>query len=376
MNFKIKKEVLYNGLGVVSKAAAVRGIQPVLSNVLIEAEENNLLKLCATDLDLSIEIKIPANVIKTGSITLPAKKLLEIISKLPTDEEVVFNINEENNLTEIKCGKSKFDIKGISFTEFPVIDRPESDECVDIKINTLLKAVKQTVFSTAGYDTNNVLGGVLFKINGDTLEMAATDGNRLAIIKEKIENNENKTCTAIIPSRTLKEVIGVLTGAEDEKTSITVKNGQILIKLNDRYITSRLIEGQYPSYEQLIPKNYEIKAVMDKNIFNQVLDRVSTMANERTSIVKLNLNSNKIKLAADTPDLGDCFDEIDAEYNSEEINIAFNYRYIQDFLKVVDSEKVVIELNGQLAGALFKPFNEENKEINDFLCLIMPVQIN
>jgi len=370
MNFKIKKEVLYSGLNVVSKAAAVRGIQPVLSNVLIEAEENNLLKLCATDLDLSIEIKIPAQVIKQGSVTLPAKKLLEIISKL-TDDEVIFNLNEENNLTEIKCGKAKFDVKGISFTEFPVIDRPETDECVEIDINTLLKGIKQTVFSTAGYETNNVLGGVFFKISGNILEMAATDGNRLARIKEHIDNEENKACNAVIPARTLNEVKGVLAGVEDEKASITVKNGQILIKLKDRYVTSRLIEGQYPSYEQLIPKEHQSIAVIEKSIFGQALDRVSTMANERTSIVKLNFNDNKLKLAADTPDLGDCFDEIDIEFTSEELSIAFNYKYIQDFLKVNESEKIQMEFNGSLAGALLKPEKEEN-----FLCLVMPVQIN
>jgi DNA polymerase-3 subunit beta len=370
MQFTIQKDVIYNGLNVVGKAAALRGIQPVLSNVLIETLEDNQIKLCATDLDISIEIKVPAIIVENGNITLPSKKLFEIISKLP-NEAVNFNLNKVNNLMEIKCGKSKFDLRGISASEFPVIEYPETEESVSVEINTLLKAVKQTTFATATYDSNNVLSGVLFKIKENILEMAATDGNRLARVKEKIENKEKKDYSVVIPSRTLKEFTGILSGVEDKAVSISVKNSQILFKLNDRYITSRLIEGQYPSYEQLIPKNYEIKAIADKASLNQAIDRAATMVNERTNIVKMNFNDNKLKLTADTPDLGDSCDEIDVEFDAEELNIAFNHKYIQDFLKVVDTEKVLIELNGSLAGTLFKSADE-----SDFLCLVMPVQVN
>lgn len=370
MQFTIQKDVIYNGLNVVGKAAASRGIQPVFSNILIETIEDNQLKLCATDLDISIEINIPAIIVKNGSITLPAKKISEIISKLP-NEAVSFNLNEDNNLMEIKCVKSKFDIKGISAAEFPVIEYPESDDCINVDINPLLKAIKQTTFATATYDTNNVLSGVLFKINENNLEMAATDGNRLTRVKEKIQNNENKDYSVVIPSRTLKEFAGILSGIEDKIVAITVKNGQISFKLKDRYITSRLIEGQYPAYEQLIPKDYQIKAIADKNLLTNAIDRASTMVNERTNIVKFNFSEDKLKLTADTPDLGDSCDEIDIEFSSEELKIAFNHKYIQDFLKVVDSDKVLIELNGSLGGTLFKPADED-----DFLCLIMPVQVN
>lgn len=370
MQFTVQKDVIYNGLNVVSKAAAIRGIQPVLSNVLIECTEDSKLKLCATDLDITIEIKIPAIITENGNITLPSKKLLEIVSKLPS-EAVMFNLNKDNNLMEIKCGKSKFDLKGISASEFPETEYPETDEYINIEINPLLKAIKQTTFATASYDTNNVLSGVLFKINENILEMAATDGNRLVRVKEKTENKENKSYSVVIPSRTLREFSGILAGVEDKTVSVTVKTGRILFKLDDRYIISRLIEGQYPAYEQLIPSEYKTKAVADKNTLNSALDRVATMVNERTNIVKMNFNDSKLKLTADTPDFGDSCDETDIEYSSESLDIAFNHKYILDFLKVIDSEKVLIELNGTLSGTLFKPEGED-----DFLCLIMPVQVN
>lgn len=370
MQFTVQKDALYNGLNVVGKAAAIRGIQPVLSNVLIECTEDNKLKLCATNLDITIEMKVPAIIAENGNITLPSKKLLEIVSKLP-NEAVGFNLNRDNNLMEIKCGKSKFDLKGISASEFPDTEYPESDEYVDIEINPLLKAIKQTTFATASYDSNNVLSGVLFKINENVLEAAATDGNRLVRVKEKIENKENKSFSVVIPAGTLKEFAGILSGVEDNSVSVTVKTGRIMFKLEDRYIISRLIEGQYPAYEQLIPKEYQVKAVSDKGVLTSALDRVATMVNERTNIVKMHFEDNKLKLTADTPDFGDSCDEIDVDYDSDALDIAFNHKYILDFLKVTDSDKVMVELNGPLSGTLFKPEGEE-----DFLCLIMPVQVN
>lgn len=369
MLFNIQKENIYNALNAVIKATATRGIQPVLSNVLIETIDNDQIKLCATDLDISIEVKIPAMITTPGSITLPAKKLVEIVTKLP-NQSIQFDLNQENNLTEIICGKSKFDLIGISSSEFPVITHLESPDFIDIEIVTLLKAIKETVFAAATYDTNNVLSGIFFQIKDNTLEMAATDGNRLAKTLKTIENNEGKEYSVVIPSRTLNEFARILTGVSDNKVAITIKNAQISFKLTDRVLTSRLLEGQYPKYTQLIPANYETVALADKDALIAALERTATLVNERTSIVKMVLNDNKLELLAETPDLGDSSDQIDVEYNGEELKIAFNYKYVLDTLKVLDSDKVKIELSSSLSPTLFKPDSEE-----DYLCLIMPVQI-
>ncbi len=370
MKFSAEKDIINNALNVVCKAAAVRGIQPVLSNVLIQTIDSNQIKLCATDLDISVEMNISAEISENGSITLPAKKLAEIISKLPS-EKVSFKLQNESNTVEIKCSSSKFDIKGISSSEFPPIEYPESDDFVEVEIEPLLKAVRQTLFATATYDMNNVLSGVFCKIEDNILEMAALDGNRLSRIKEDIENKDSKSFSVIIPSRTLKEFINIVAGVEDEKVAITVKNGQILFKLTDRYISSRLIEGQYPNYEQLIPISNSKKAKIDKSKFLSSIDRVSTMVNERTNIVKLSFNKDNLQITADTPDLGDSCDEFAVDYKNDSLDIAFNYRYIQDFLKIVESENVLVEMDGSLSGVLYRSENEK-----DAICLIMPVQLN
>ncbi|MCK7521087.1 MAG: DNA polymerase III subunit beta [Ignavibacteriales bacterium] len=369
MQFTIEKSNIYNALNAVSKATATRGIQPVLSNVLIETQENNTLKIQATDLDISIETIVPATILTSGSITLPAKKLSEIIAKLP-DKPVNFSLNTDNNITLINCGNSKFDLIGISASEFPSITHLESDESVNIKIDPFLKAVKETVFSAATYDSNNVLSGVYFNINNNTLEMASTDGNRLSRVVKNLDKSIEKEYSVVIPSRTLNEFSRILTGIEDEEVNITIKNGQISFKLTDRILTSRLLEGQYPKYQQLIPSEYTTLALADRNLLISTLELTSTMVNDRTNIIKMTFTENKLDLMADTPDLGDSSDQIEIEYSGEELKIAFNYKYILEAIKVMDSEKVKIELNGSLSPTLFKPDSEE-----DYLCLVMPVQV-
>ncbi|OGH99403.1 MAG: DNA polymerase III subunit beta [Candidatus Melainabacteria bacterium GWF2_32_7] len=369
MLFTIQKENIYNALNAVIKATATRGIQPVLANVLIETIDSDQIKLCATDLDISIEVNIPAEIITTGSITLPAKKLVEIVTKLP-NQPIKFDLNHENNLTEITCGKSKFDLIGISSSEFPTISHIESEDSIEIEIEPLLKAIKETVFAAATYDTNNVLSGIFFQVKNNLLEMAATDGNRLTRTVKNINSLDGKEYSIVIPARTLNEFSRILTGTSDEKVSITIKSAQISFKLTDRVLTSRLLEGQYPKYTQLIPSNYEILAKADKNLLIAALERTSTLVNERTSIIKLIFNDNQLELLAETPDLGDSSDQIDIDYAGDELKIAFNYKYILDTLKVLDSDNVKIELGTSLSPTLFKPDSDE-----DYLCLIMPVQI-
>lgn len=373
MEFIIQKDNIMNNLRAVERVTALRGVQPVLSNVLIETIDEQTIKLAATDLDLAIEVKAPATVSTKGSITLPAKKLSEIISKLP-DKPISFSLNVETNTTVITCGNSKFDLLGISATEFPnVINEDlvgDSADSIDIEIQPLLKAVKQTVFAAAVYDSNNVLSGVYCNINGKHLEMAATDGNRLSRVIENITNDGDKDYSVIIPSKTLAEFSKLVSGISEDKVSITVKNGQIAFKLKDRYLTSRLLDGQYPKYQQLIPASCEKTAKVNRESLISALERTSTMVNERTSIVKFTFDDNKLLLKADTPEIGDSMDLIEVEYAEEELIIAFNYKYILDSLRIMESEKVKIELGGSLSATLFKPDSED-----DYLCLIMPVQI-
>lgn len=372
MKFIIQKETFSNSLRLTEKITAQKTIQPVLSNVLIESSGETSLKFSATDLDLAVELSAPATINEKGSITLPAKKLNEIISKLP-DKPVSFELNEDTNVVSITCGNSKFDIVGISSSEFPELPQKEllkEKISVSVKIKPFLKAVKQTVFSAASYDSNNILSGVFCKIFNKELEMAATDGNRLSRVIETLDCGSESELIAVIPSKTLNELIRFTVGFENETMDIIVKKGQILFKIDDRFLASRLLEGQYPKYQQLIPEKGEKHALVDREALIVALDRVSTMVNERTSIVKFTFSDDKLLLKADTSDSGTSMDLIDVDYKYDELMIAFNYRYILESLKIMDSDKIKIDLNTSLSATLFKPQSDDN-----YICLVMPVQI-
>ena len=325
MLFTIDKDSLLNKLKIVEKVTAQRGnVQPVLANVLFEAE-NNVLNLSATDLEISIKAKTTVAVKKEGKITLPAKKLLEIAAKLP-DKPVEFALNEDTNIVNITCGNSKFEIIGISAQEFPKIDEEISGGTeIEIELEPLLKSIKNTVYAAANYENRNVISGVFCLIKGNKLEMAATDGNRLTRIIEEIKNKDEKSAKIVIPSKTLNEFVRICSFISEEKVIFIVDKSRLTLKTMSFAIISRLIEGEYPPYEQLIPKSTANNSTVSRDELISALDRVSTMVNDRTSIVKFMFNDNKLLLKAETPNSGTSEDVIDCEYSGEDLAIAFNY---------------------------------------------------
>ncbi len=370
MFFTIDKDSLVNKLKIVEKVTAQRGnVQPVLANVLFEVKDS-ILNLSATDLEISVKAQTTVAVKKEGSITLPAKKLLEIAAKLP-DKPVEFNLNEDTNIVNITCGNSKFEIIGISAQEFPKIeDNIENGTEIEIETEPLLKSIKNTVYAAANYENRNVISGVFCLIQGNKLEMAATDGNRLTRIIENIKNINDKTAKLVIPSKTLNEFVRISSFVSEENVIFIVDKSRLILKTMSFSINSRLIEGQYPPYTQLIPKTTANNSVVSRDDLISALDRVSTMVNDRTSIVKFSFNDNKLLLKAETPNSGMSEDVIDCEYSGDELVIAFNYKYVLDSIKTMDAKNVKIGLNGSLSATVFKPESDE-----DYICLIMPIQI-
>ena len=296
MLFTIDKESLLNRIRTVEKITVQRGIQPVLSNILFETEGNNL-KLSATDLDISITTKTTASVQEEGKITLPAKKIFEIVSKLP-DKPIEFALNTDNNIVTIKCGNSKFDVIGISAEEFPNVIQNEvsDDEAIIIDTNPFIKSIKYTVYAAATYQNRNVISGVFCQINEDKLEMAATDGNRLTRISEKIQNEKHKDAKIVIPSKTVNEFLRVSSIISEDKVYLIVSGSKIIIKTNSYTIISKLLEGQYPQYQQLIPKTTANTVKVNKNELSNAIDRVACMINERTNVIKFILQNGKMYL--------------------------------------------------------------------------------
>lgn len=377
MEFVVKKEDLFEGIKIVERATAMKGLQPVLANILIETVDKSTLKLTATDLDMTVVTTIQAQVVEEGKITLPAKKVSDIVSRL-SDNLITFKLTEEINSVNITCKNTKFDIIGISASEFPTFSdiKMEEENAIEIETKPFTKAIRQAGFAAAGYESNNLLSGVVCDISENILEMASTDGNRLARVREKIEKSgdggKGKVSQLIIPSKTLQEFIKMSGFLEDEKfVKIYTDKTKLIIKSDNTMIISRLMEGQYPKYNQLIPQDSPKEAIVNISQLISALERVAIMVNERTSIIKFEFKENKLVLTADTPDSGTSEDEIDIDYkDTESLKIAFNYKYVLDSLKTMDTSEVKIGLNTTLSATVLKPNNDE-----DYVCLIMPVQI-
>ena len=378
MKFIIEKESLLNGIRIVERATAQKAVQPVLYNILIETLENNKIRLTATDLIFTVITTIDAQIQEQGRITLPAKKLNEIVSKLGNDlvtfeSDKKFAGEVENTTVSITCQKSKFDIIGISANEFPadVFNYQIDDsKCFDVELKPFLKGIHLGGYAAANYEVSNLLSGIVCDFNNGILEIASTDGNRLARVREKITSDITEQTQLIIPSKTLNELLKMSSFIEEESIKICKDKSTIILKSDKITVISRLLEGQFPRYNQLIPTASPKKAIVNVSQLIAALERVSVMVNDKTSIVKMLFKDNELTLNADTPDAGKSEDTIDIDYEDEELLIAFNYRFVLDALRMIESDKVIIGLNLPHSATVLKPQSED-----DFICLIMPVQI-
>ena len=371
MKFVANKEDLLNGIRIVERATVVKGLQPVLANVLLETIGTSQIKLTATDFDLSITTLINANVETEGKFTLPAKKLGEIISRL-NDELIKLELN--GSTATITCKNSKFDIIGISANEFPQVEENivETD-CMEIETKPFTKAIRQVVSAAAGYETNNLLSGVVCEVNKNILEMAATDGNRLARVKEVVKNHstdEENPFEMLISSKVLSELSKISLLVESDIIKICKELKKIVITIDKTKIITRLMQGQFPKYNQLIPQTFPKEATVNKGDLISALERVAVMVSEKNSIVKFEFADNTLKLSGDSPDAGNSQDEIDVKYMGEPLAIAFNYKFILEFLKIVESDDIKVQLNSPLSATVFAPCSEE-----DYIYLVMPVQL-
>jgi DNA polymerase-3 subunit beta len=376
MKFSVERDALHHAISATMRATATRVVQPILANFLIESDASDRIQFTATDLDLTIQSIVPAMVMSPGRTTLAAKKLSEIVSKLPSGTTVVFDMGEAGQAAKIQCGSALFELRTMPADEYPLIEALDKENYLEINLRGLVRAVNQTVYAAASYETNNVLGGVYIELGADRLEVAATDGSRLARGVEAVHlsglSDTAGPITAIIPAKTLQEFLKLtsLNVAPQETVRLAIQDGQISFRTEKYYLLSRLLDGQYPKYQQLIPSENKLVMTANRQALMASLERTAVMASERTNLVKMMMESDAMSLVANTPELGDSRDTVPIRYDGEPLHMAFNYRYVLDALRVIESDDVRIETNGALAPTLFKA-----KEENGYICLVMPVQV-
>jgi DNA polymerase-3 subunit beta len=369
MKFLIQKSNLLAILQSLLNVIPPKSTLPILSNVLLEALENKI-KLSGTDLDVSLIATVPANVSKKGSITVPAKTFSEIIRELPEGE---IEINTIDSRLEIKIERGDYKISGISPEDFPKLPSVNLAKEIKLAAQDLVRMIKKASFAVSQDETRPALNGVLWHTSGDKMQMVATDGHRLA--KFALQNKKLKGLheDIIIPPKVLT-ILPRLIGDEEKEVGVIFGDNTIIFNLGEIILTSRLIEGPYPNFEQVIPKDCDKKLVVNKEQLLSTVRRVAILSNVLTHQIKFSLKKGHIELSSANFDLGgEAKESFACDYKGEPIDIGYNANYVLDILKQIDGEEVIWELTSPTSAGMV--FSTEKKEGEEYLCLIMPLRL-
>ena len=375
---------LNNAIQLVNKAVASRPTHPILANILITADEvTKRVSLTGFDLNLGIQTSFEASVNKSGAITIPSKLLSEIVNKLPNESPVTILVEELSENILLKSDRGSFNLKGIPSDDYPKLPFVESGTSLDVNSNLFLKALKMTLFSSSNDESKQLLTGVNFKFKKEVLESAATDGHRLAVVLSKEEDviHENNEISdpsvddfsVTIPTRSLREIEKLVSlKASEEKIKLFYDKGQVVFISSNQIITTRTLEGEYPNYAQLIPDSFSKVFKFETSSLIESLERIAVLADQQSSVVKIKLNDKNFALiSADAQDIGNANESLPVSYTGDEIEIAFNVKYLLEGLKVINSDNVLLKCNNPTTPAILVP--EDN--LSAFTYLVMPVQV-
>lgn len=340
MQLKTTKEDLFNRIQIVHNIVGTRVSLPILSNILLDASAGKL-KLTTTDLDIGISCEYPVEVVESGTITVPAKRFADIVHELP--EGPVSLTAKKNNMVTIQTENCEFKIVGLPKDEFPKLPEFKDKETIKIEQGILRDMLIKTAFAVSHDETRYVLNGILFKIENNKLSLIATDGRRLALIEKNINIHTSRDINIIIPLKTITELNRNLKD-NDEAIMITLGDKQALFDLGTVQIISRLIEGEFPNYRQVIPQEQKEKIKLNREKFLLAVKRTIVLSTQDYQVAKLEIFKNKLVISKSTPDVGESREELASEYSGKEMIIGFNPAYLIDALKNIQDEFINLEV--------------------------------
>jgi DNA polymerase-3 subunit beta len=384
-------------LSLVSRAVASRPSHPILANVLLVADpESQQVKLSAFDLSLGIQTNFPAEVEIGGRLTLPAKLLNDMVSRLPdgnitldavgdlTVTETGFPKEETTEMKEaplitLTCASGRYQVRGMSAEEFPELPVIEDAEVVQLSGDSLIAGLRGVLFAASSDETKQILTGVHLAIQSDGLEFAATDGHRLAVVQtansedaDPSQIGHEKNLEVTLPAKALQELMKLLDRQAGGLVAVQFDPSQAVFQWADQRLTTRLLDGQYPNYRQLIPRQFSRQMTVERRLLLSALERIAVLADQKNNIVKLTLNSSdqELTLSVDAQDIGSGKETIPAQVTGEELDIAFNVKYLMEGLKVINTSEVQMQLNTATTPAIVNPLGGTK-----MTHLVMPVQI-
>jgi len=340
MKFKTDKNQLFKTVQKVQNAISSKSTLPILANILMETHKDTV-RITATDLDVGISSTMPLKPEMEGAITLPAKKFIDIIKELPDSGDISVSV-KKNNIVTIECGKIVFKIMGLPKTEFPQPPTIKNKDTITLPQNFLKNMISLTAFAVSRDETRYVLNGVLLVITGKTIKLVATDGRRLAVVEKKLPQEMVVEKKIIIPTKAIQELNRLL--GEEGDIKILFDENQILFDMGDAVIVSRLIEGEFPNYEQVIPKEVKEKIMVDCGALMAATKRAMILTNQDSMAIKMDISKNKMAVSKNTPYMGEVREEVGVSYKGKDLTVGFNPSYIIEVLKNIDAKEVGIEL--------------------------------
>ena len=367
MEVRIDKDTFLNGVQKVQGIVEAKGAMPILSHLLLTTEKERI-SIQATDLEIGAKGYYSANVVAKGQVTLNAKKLFDILRELPSEE--VHLTREDNHWVTLKCGKSKFRLPGMSSQDFPPFPEFSQDSLLEFSSKLLKEMIRKTFFAQSPDETRQVLNGLLLEREGRKLNMVGTDGHRLAVIKRNVgDAAKGDKLSYLIPKKALAELMKLIED-EDATFSFSAKNNHLAFMQGDQVIVSRKIDGKFPNYQQVIPSDNKLQVSVNRDVLQHALKRVALLADEKSKMVRFDVQSGNITLTTDTTELGEAREEIPVSYSGEDVSIGLNAKYVLDVLNVIDDEEVVLNLKDQNSSCLIT----SNKD-KDYQSIVMPMRL-
>lgn len=366
MHLKCSQDHFLRAVQTVGRAISPRASMPILGNVLIETTKNGA-KLAATDLELGIEAYVTGTVTEGGAVTLPARILTDIVTNLP-EAPVEMVVAEGESKAVITSENVRFEILGLPATDFPLMPSGEGNVVVKFDAGLLRTMIRQTSFAVSTDETRPFLTGVYLVVEGEQGHLVATDGGRLAVRRAKMGGARGKV-TAIVPSKTMAELVRVLGSVEGE-VSIASHDNQLIFSLPGMRFVSRLIAGQFPNYEQVIPKEFKQRITVGTERLLRGVRRASITAKDSANVVRLNASESTLTISSNTPDVGKAQEDIEVRVEGDAIPVAFNAKFLMDALSNIDAPDVHFDLTGPLSpGALHPTDNSE------YVYVLAPVRV-
>ncbi len=366
MRIRVERDAFVDALGPVQGVVEAKKTLPILSHVLLEATPEGVY-LFGTDLDVGLRSQVPAEVIQPGTVALAAKKLYEVARELP-QAPVEFAADADLQVT-ITCERSNFRMKGLPKDEFPSLPNLVPNKEVALQAGIFRDMVRKTLFAVSSDQTRYALTGILLQVRAGEVSMVATDGHRLALVRAARGDGSETTLEALIPKKGMAEAAKIARDGDGD-VRLHIAENQLILRQRTTTLVARLIDGQFPNYEQVIPSATASHITLDRDALYGALRRTSAIMGERTTPTEFDFQPGRVLVSCVNMDLGEAHEEVETSYAGDGFKVGFNARYVMEFLSAIDAAQITVQINDPLSPAIFRPGGDEA-----YSCVIMPMRI-